>query len=42
MRNSHESISIEQYNRELDEANIRIETGEYVSNDDVRNESESW
>ena len=35
-------VSIEQYNRELEEANNRIEAGEYTSHEDVKKESEKW
>jgi D-ribose pyranose/furanose isomerase RbsD len=35
-------VSVEQYNRELEEANNRIESGEYTSHDDVKKESEKW
>lgn len=35
-------ISIEQYNQELDEANARMDAGEYVSHEDVKKESATW
>jgi S-adenosylmethionine synthetase len=35
-------ISIEQYNKELEDANTRIEAGDYVSHEDVVKESASW
>lgn len=35
-------VSIEQYNRELEEANSRIESGQYTSHEDVKKESETW
>ncbi|WP_296623250.1 hypothetical protein [Marivirga sp.] len=35
-------ISIEQYNRELDEANARIDSGDHVSHESVKKESEKW
>lgn len=35
-------VSVEQYNRELEEANSRIESGEYSSHEDVKKESASW
>jgi ElaB/YqjD/DUF883 family membrane-anchored ribosome-binding protein len=38
----NERVSLEQYNQELDEANARIEGGEYVSQDEVKRESDSW
>lgn len=34
--------SIEQYNRELEAANSRIESGEYLSHEEVEKESTSW
>jgi predicted transcriptional regulator len=34
--------SIERYNKEIEAANSRIESGEYVSHDEVENESKSW
>ncbi len=41
-KESHHSDSIEQYNRELDEANSRIEAGEYLTHKAVKEESKSW
>ena len=41
-KKDHQRISIEQYNRELEEANARIEAGDYVSHEDVVKESASW
>lgn len=41
-KESHRSVSIEQYNRELEEANIRINAGEYVTHEEVKKESKSW
>ena len=35
-------VSIEQYNREIEEANNRIESGEYTAHKDVKKESETW
>lgn len=35
-------VSIEQYNRELEEANSRIESGQYTSHEDVTKESATW
>ena len=35
-------ISVEQYNRELDEANARIEAGDYISQEDLEKESSEW
>lgn len=41
-KEEHERISIEQYNKELEEATARIESGEYISHEDVVKESKSW
>ena len=41
-KEEHEHISVEQYNRELDKASKRIESGDYVSHDDVVKESAQW
>ncbi len=35
-------ISIEQYNREIEEAEARIEAGEYVTHEEVKKEMHSW
>ena len=35
-------ISIEQYNRELDEANARIESGKFITQEDVEKEAAQW
>ncbi|MEM7106942.1 MAG: hypothetical protein AAF519_01860 [Bacteroidota bacterium] len=35
-------ISVKQYNQEIEEANSRIESGEYTSHEDVKKESETW
>lgn len=41
-KDSHYRISIDQYNRELEEANSRIDAGEFVTHEDVKKESKSW
>lgn len=41
-KESHRCVSIEQYNRELEEANARIDAGEYVTHGEVKKESKSW
>jgi len=41
-KESHGRVSIEQYNRELEEANARIDAGEYVSHEEVKRQSKSW
>ena len=33
---------MEEYNRELDEANARIESGKFVSQDDLEKEASQW
>lgn len=38
----NERVSIEQYNHELDEANSRIESGDYTSHSDVKKEADTW
>ncbi|HEX3385627.1 MAG TPA: hypothetical protein VHS53_10585 [Mucilaginibacter sp.] len=35
-------ISIEQYNKEIDEAIARVEAGEYFTQDDVERMSKEW
>ena len=37
-----ESISIDQYNEELDKANDRIDSGIFVSHHDVKEDSKTW
>jgi hypothetical protein len=41
-KGNSQRISIEQYNREIEEANSRIESGEYLTHNDVKKESETW
>jgi len=41
-KEEHQRVSVEQYNKELGEANARIEAGDFVSHEDVVKESESW
>jgi len=41
-KEDHQKISIEQYNKELDEANARIEAGDFISHEDLKKESASW
>lgn len=33
---------LEEYNRELDEANARIESGKFITQDDLENEASKW
>ncbi|WP_373495346.1 hypothetical protein [Aquiflexum sp.] len=35
-------IGILQYNKELEEANTRIESGEYITHEDLEKESKEW
>ena len=35
-------ISIEQYNKEIDEAVARVEAGEFTTMEDLKKEMESW
>lgn len=35
-------ISIEQYNREIDEAIARVESGDYFSHDEVERMAKDW
>jgi len=35
-------ISIEQYNKELDEAMDRVEAGKFISHEDVLKKSRNW
>jgi hypothetical protein len=39
---SEEPISIEQYNREMDEADAEIDRGEFYSQDEVEKMSKKW
>lgn len=41
-KDSQYRISIDQYNREIEEANSRIDAGEFVTHEDVKKESKSW
>lgn len=35
-------VSVRQYNKEIDEAEQRIKEGNFLSQEDVENESSSW
>ncbi len=35
-------ISLEQYNRELEEAEAEIEKGEFITNDDLKKQMKAW
>lgn len=34
--------TLEQYNRELDEANARIESGKFITQEDLEKEASGW
>jgi len=34
--------SLEEYNRELDEANMRIESGKFITQEDLEKEASQW
>ncbi len=41
-KEAHQRISVEQYNKELDEANARIDSGTSIAHEDIEKESSSW
>lgn len=41
-RKSAIESSLEEYNRELDEANARIESGKFISQEDLEKEASQW
>jgi len=41
-KEEHERISLEQYNKELDEADAAIDRGEYSTQEEVERRSKSW
>lgn len=41
-KESHGRVGIEQYNRKVEEANARIDAGEYVTHEEVKKQSKSW
>ena len=42
LKHSESHIGVEQYNRELDEAEAEIDRGEYVSHEDLKNQMKEW
>lgn len=42
LREMEGQISIEQYNRELDEAEAEMDRGEYISHDDLKEQMKKW
>jgi hypothetical protein len=41
-RNQHVNNFIDEYNREIDEANARIDSGAYISHEDLEKEASQW
>ena len=41
-KEDHQRVTVAQYNKELDEANGRIDAGEFHAHDDIVKESSSW
>ena len=41
-KEEHQRVSIEQYNQELEEANMSIEAGDYISHEAMVKDSGSW
>lgn len=41
-KEEHQRISIEQYNKELDEADAEIDKGEYYTQQEVERRSKAW
>jgi hypothetical protein len=41
-RKSAVESSLEEYNRELDEANARIESGKFITQQDLEREASEW
>lgn len=41
-KEEHQHISVEQYNKELDEADAAIDRGEFYSQDEVERRSKAW
>jgi len=42
LREKEERVSIEQYNRELDEAEAEMNRGEYISHEDFKEQMKKW
>lgn len=42
LREQGERISVEQYNRELDEAEAEMDRGEYISHEDFKAQMKKW
>ena len=41
-KEAHERTSLEQYNRDLEDANKRIDSGQFIAHEDVEKESQNW
>ncbi|MBU2885882.1 hypothetical protein KO507_08920 [Gilvimarinus agarilyticus] len=41
-KEEHQRVSIQQYNKELDEADAAIDKGEYYTQQEVESRSKSW
>lgn len=41
-KEEHQQISVEQYTRELEEADAEIDRGEYINNEEALKEIRSW
>ncbi len=39
---SEEPVSIEQYNRELEQSEAEIERGEYITHEELKKQMKSW
>ncbi|AWW28884.1 hypothetical protein DN752_01355 [Echinicola strongylocentroti] len=42
LREMETRISVEQYNRELDEAEAEMDRGEYISHEDLKAQMKKW
>ena len=42
LREKEERISIQQYNRELDEAEAAMDRGEFISHEDLKEQMKKW
>lgn len=41
-KEEHQNVSIEQYNKELDEADVAIDRGEFYTQEEVERRSRAW
>lgn len=42
LQEKEERISVEQYNRELDEAEAEMDRGEYINHEDLKEQMKKW